>query len=121
MDNDLIEAVYRLPRKQKFNGWKLKTVLKEISYDFLPKHILERPKSGFHLPLAQWYTEELKDFVEEKLSEERLSKIPQLNTQEVRNIIDEHLNFKFDNSFKITCLLVFVEWHELFIQNFNEK
>jgi len=121
MDNELVEFVYKVPRKKKFNGKKLKSILKTIGYNYLPKELLKKPKEGFHLPLAIWYANELRSYLLEKLSKERLLKIPEINIEEVERILTEHLNYEFDNSFKITCLLVFIEWHELFIQNYKKE
>ena len=111
MDQELIALMSEIPLRTKFPKGKLKSLLKSICADYLPREILERPKSGFHVPLAEWYSGPLKDFIEEKLSIERVQKIPCLNYDYIRKVLDDHYRNVFDNSFKITNLIVFVEWY----------
>ena len=38
-----------------------KKILKDIAYDYLPKELLERPKTGFAVPMDQWLHGPLKE------------------------------------------------------------
>jgi len=115
MDKELLSIMARIPRKVKFKDNRLKGFLKHICGKYLPTHVLNRPKSGFHVPLAEWFKGPLREFVEEELSEKNIKTIPELQPKVVRKVIDDHMSRKFDNSFKIINLLVLVNWHKTFI------
>ena len=116
MDHKLVEYVSNLPRQKKFNNGKLKILIKNISKSYLPNNIINLPKSGFHVPFAEWFVLELKSFVYEKLSYKRVSKIPNLNYDKVINIVENHMKLVEDNSFKILSLIIFVEWYFKFVK-----
>ncbi len=54
LDNDLVAFCQRLPHRFKMRGRARKYLLKRVAERLLPRHILERKKKGFGIPLAQW-------------------------------------------------------------------
>ncbi|NUW66078.1 asparagine synthase (glutamine-hydrolyzing) [Vibrio coralliilyticus] len=115
MDQDLIELMARIPMKYKFDGRNQKALMKRVCRKFLPNEVLNRPKSGFHIPLAEWFAGPLREFVETNLSYDRVNNIQGLDFIFVKQVIDEHFSRRHDNSFKIVNLLVLVEWYHQFI------
>ena len=83
--------------------------------------ILNKPKSGFHLPLAEWFHDELRDFTLTKLSYDRVKKIDFIDYDKVHQILNDHHKLVEDNSFKISNLLVFVEWYSKFFNDINKS
>lgn len=115
MDHKLIELMANIPREVKFKDRQLKILMKRVCQNYLPPEILKRPKSGFHVPMAEWFTGPLKNFLAERLSPERIGAVPGLNIIAVRKIIDQHHARQFDNSFKLINLMVLVEWYRRFL------
>ena len=54
MDTDVMEYSFRIPQKFKYHHGCKKYILKEIAYDYLPKEMLDRPKTGFGVPINAW-------------------------------------------------------------------
>lgn len=54
LDVDVMEYSFRLPHSYKSRGGIQKAILKDIAYDYLPKELLDRKKSGFAVPLDKW-------------------------------------------------------------------
>lgn len=69
LDYRIIEFVSRLPSDMKIKNGDTKWLLKQITHKYLPKKIMERPKMGFGIPIEQWLKGELKDYLEEFLSD----------------------------------------------------
>lgn len=67
VDYRIVEFSQKVPFKYKYKNGSGKNILKEILYDYLPKEIFDRPKSGFAVPLKNWFRNELKDYVYEPL------------------------------------------------------
>ncbi len=57
LDRDVIEYAWSLPMEYKYDGTTTKRVLREVLYRYVPKHLLDRPKKGFSVPLERWLRE----------------------------------------------------------------
>ena len=74
LDHRLLEFAARLPLEYKYkNGAKIgKDILRDIVHEYVPKEIMERPKSGFSIPVLKWLRKDMYHLQEEYLSEEAL-------------------------------------------------
>ena len=54
LDNDVVDFCARLPHGYKYRAGTRKFLLKRAMRGVLPEAILNRPKKGFGIPLAQW-------------------------------------------------------------------
>lgn len=75
LDHRLLELTARLPLKYKYKaGAKVgKDILRDIVHEYVPKEMMERPKSGFSIPLLNWLRKDLYHLQEEYFSEEALN------------------------------------------------
>lgn len=69
LDHRIIEFSYRLPLNYKLAGGVGKKVLREVLYRHVPKHIVDRPKMGFSIPLGDWLKKELRPWAESLLDQ----------------------------------------------------
>ena len=58
LDLDLVNFVRRLPTRFKLHRGRTKYLLREAMRPFLPSWIIDRPKHGFAVPMAQWLRED---------------------------------------------------------------
>ncbi len=61
-----------LPLEYKLKGNKGKYILKKAVEPLLPKNILQRPKKGFGVPIAEWLKGRLNPLMHDLLAPERL-------------------------------------------------
>lgn len=61
LDKEVFEYSFRLPHEFKYQKGNKKRILKDITYDFIPRELLERPKTGFSVPLDKWLRGALKE------------------------------------------------------------
>ena len=61
MDTEVMEYSFRIPHKFKYCKGDKKHILKDIAYDYIPRELLERPKTGFGVPMDQWLRGPLKE------------------------------------------------------------
>ncbi len=52
LDHRVIEWAARLPDDYKYHNGEKKYTLKEIVHQYVPKDLLDRPKMGFAIPIA---------------------------------------------------------------------
>ena len=55
LDNDIIDFAHSLPLAYKQTLRHRKRVLKDVALRYLPAEIVHRRKSGFGVPLQQWF------------------------------------------------------------------
>lgn len=56
----------------------------------LPLNYTKLPKSGFGIPLDDWFREQLRGWIEQKLDMKKLEQEGMLNTAYVQEILEEH-------------------------------
>ena len=71
LDHPLIEFAATVPANIKFPGGKMKSMLKDVFKNEIPEKILNRrDKMGFPVPLKEWFSGPLKEFVYDIFSSE---------------------------------------------------
>jgi asparagine synthase (glutamine-hydrolysing) len=60
LDQDLVEWAMKLPLKWKLRKGQNKYLLRKLAYHYVPRKILDRPKQGFEVPIADWLRGPLK-------------------------------------------------------------
>ena len=73
LDHNIVEFALNLDQKFKINNGIQKYILKELTYDYIPKKIMERPKWGFSIPLEKWLKTELNYLIPKYLNEASFS------------------------------------------------
>ena len=118
LDHELLKFMASVPVAYKLKGFNTKTFLKKAFEGTLPNDVLYKKKQGFSIPLALWFRRELKDFVLEILSKERVERTGLLQYPAVQAMLNEHFSVKENHYRTIWSMIVFVLWHEA---NFNHS
>lgn len=61
LDTNVMEYAFSIPHEFKYHKGNKKRILKDITYEFVPKELLDRPKVGFAVPVDQWLRGTLKN------------------------------------------------------------
>jgi asparagine synthase (glutamine-hydrolysing) len=69
LDHRVIEFALNLSPHLKYRNGTTKYILKEILFKYIPRHLFDRPKQGFAIPLNLWLNNELRYLVDDYLSE----------------------------------------------------
>jgi asparagine synthase (glutamine-hydrolysing) len=112
LDQHIIEWVATLPTEYKYNNGQKKYMLKEIVHGHIDKEIMQRPKTGFAIPIGKWLYAELKDTVEYYLSPEMLRKHSILNEAEVTACRNAFYKGELQSLPKMWHVLMFQMWCE---------
>lgn len=112
LDRHLVELMARLPTHLKIRGNEKKYLLKQITHQYIPKHIMERPKMGFNLPLAQWLRDQLRPYLMVYLNPARLEKSGLFNVSFVVDLRDRLLRGEQVSVNQLWNILMFEMWRE---------
>jgi asparagine synthase (glutamine-hydrolysing) len=93
LDHRLVEWSWRVPSNYKFaaKGDRGKLLMRKVLYKHVPQSLIERPKSGFGMPLDSWLRGGLRDWAEAALDPKRIDDSGVLDSAVVRNIWEKHL------------------------------
>lgn len=61
LDKNVIEFSLGLPLEYKIRNGELKKILKDITHQYIPKELMDRPKQGFGVPIERWLRTELRE------------------------------------------------------------
>jgi asparagine synthase (glutamine-hydrolysing) len=117
LDHELVELSARIPAQLKLKGLTRKYILKCAAERWLPREIVHRRKAGFSAPIRAWLARDLRGLVEDLLSESNITKRGYFEYGYVRQLIDDNLSGREDNSLKVFQLLTLELWHRTFIDN----
>ncbi|MCC5859837.1 MAG: asparagine synthase (glutamine-hydrolyzing) [Ectothiorhodospiraceae bacterium] len=68
LDLPVLEQAWRVPQEFHTRNGASKAILREILYQYVPRHLIERPKMGFTVPIAAWIDGPLRDLIQDSVS-----------------------------------------------------
>ncbi|MFN8050224.1 MAG: asparagine synthase (glutamine-hydrolyzing) [Acidimicrobiales bacterium] len=108
LDRDIVEFAARLPRSMKLRDGTSKWLLREVLHRSVPPRMMDRPKSGFGLPIESWLRGELRGWAEERLFGSTVSEF--LATDEIRRRWDAHQSGRANHAYELWDVIMFAEW-----------
>jgi len=116
LDPNLVELANSLPFSFKLKGFTTKYILKKLMEDKLPGSIVYRKKKGFGIPLSRWLRNELKEFCDGLLSEEKIKNQGLFNYDYIARLKQEHFDENKNNRKKLWTLMAFMIWYEKYMK-----
>ena len=110
IDHKVIEFMTSIDSKWRIKDGQTKYLMKKILEGKIPDNIINKPKLGLNPPMGLWLKKDLKVFIDEYLSKERIEKRGLFNYEYIKQIIYEHETDKRDRSLYIWALIVLEEW-----------
>ena len=117
LDHRILEFAAQLPDEYKYQNGIKKRILREITHDYIPKELLDRPKMGFAIPIAKWLKNELRDHVEEYLNEDRIEKQGIFNWEFITKLKMDFYKGRKEYDSKLWYFLMFQMWYERWMEN----
>ena len=121
LDRDLAEfAAWHVPPQLKVHGNLRPTgkyILRRALRDLLPKEVVNRPKAGFAAPLDHWLAHDLREMVDDLLSERRIRERGYFEAPAVRRLVEDQRRGRHDFSLHVWLFLTFELWQQTFLDH----
>ena len=111
LDHRVVEFAWRIPPERRVRAGDGKWALRQVLYRHLPSAMVDRPKMGFGVPIGEWLRGPLRDWAEDLLDRDRVTREGVLDPDIVRQAWEEHLAGTRNWQYPIWNVLMFQAWH----------
>jgi len=115
LDRDLVAFAVSVRPALKQRGATGKWIFKKAMEPLLPREIIYRPKTGFGAPLRRWLQQDLREYVNDLLSEKTLKSRGLFDPQAVKELAALDRCGKIDAAYPIFSLMCIELWARIFI------
>ncbi|MEM8897148.1 MAG: asparagine synthase (glutamine-hydrolyzing) [Bacteroidota bacterium] len=112
LDHKVAELSFKIPTSFKLRGDDKKYILKKAMAKYLPESVVSHRKQGFSVPLKQWFKDDLKAYVHDKLVNPNPLLSEFINQDYVAKIVEDHNSGMRDLNNKIWSLIFLNAWLE---------
>lgn len=112
LDHKIIEWAAKLPLGWKMRGGTNKYLLRKLAYRYIPQEILDRPKMGFSIPMAQWLRGGLREWGESLLRDDMALSALELDAAAVRKLWALHQSNKLQAHTALWSVLVLLQFYK---------
>ncbi len=110
LDHHLLELAAEIPADTKLPGGRLKGLLKDAFREALPPEHLEKPKTGFGIPLQEWFRGPWADFTREHLVAEGARIQRWLEPAPLARALEDHVAGRIGFGYQLWSLLMLELW-----------
>jgi asparagine synthase (glutamine-hydrolysing) len=110
LDHRLVEFAWRLPRSELIASGRTKMPLRRVLSKHVPDDLINRPKSGFAIPIADWLRGPLRDWADDLLSTNALSESGLLEPAPIRAAWETHLSGRRNLQNQLWAVLMYQLW-----------
>jgi asparagine synthase (glutamine-hydrolysing) len=111
LDHELMELAASLPSRLKAGRGQRKRILRSALRGWVPDEVLDAPKRGFELPVAQWFRGDLREYAHDMLLDPVATARGWCRERSVRQLLDEHSTGARDHGRGIWTLLMLELWY----------
>ena len=119
LDRELAEfAAWNIPPSLKLKGFlrpTTKHIFREAMRDILPAEVLRQPKAGFAAPVDYWLAHDLREMVDDLLSDTNIRQRGLFRPEAVRRFVNEQRSGAEDWSMQIWQFLTLEHWMRIFL------
>ncbi len=110
LDHSVVEFAWTLPRNLRIRDGVGKWILRQVLYRHVPRELIERPKAGFAVPLAQWLRGPLREWAEDLLNPATLAAQGYFNPAPILSCWQQHLSGRANWQYPLWGILMFQQW-----------
>jgi len=111
LDHRIVEYMARIPQQIKYKNGQGKYLLRQILYKYIPQEMVDKPKSGFAMPLNEWLRGDLrflvKKYLDVKVLDDEIFDVDYVLTLKQDLLLGKYVNIN-----QIWYIIMFQMWRE---------
>lgn len=115
LERSLAEFALRLPATMRIHAGRGKHLLRNVARRWLPASVLDKPKQGFAVPIADWFRGPLRTLMHDTLAGQALRERGLVNPDAAARLLTEHLDGRADHSEPLWQILCLELWAQRFM------
>lgn len=115
LDANLTSYVMALPSRLKVRGTQKKWILRKALRGTVPDWVLDAPKAGFSVPVANWLRGPLVDYMKSLLLDESTLNWGVFDRGALESCINDHVSRSRNNGLLLYKLIQLVIWRNLYL------
>jgi asparagine synthase (glutamine-hydrolysing) len=115
LDHSIVEFAASIPTRLKIRNCTGKQIFRETVQNLLPEKILQKPKTGFAMPVSRWLRRDSGNLLRHTLLDDVAAKRGLFNLGAVNRMIDHHVAGARDWGNRLWALLILELWFRRFI------
>ena len=112
LNKEIWNFTSQLPEDFLIKSWDKKHILKESFKKYFPKDFLDKSKKGFEVPVGDWLRANLKNELLSYIDKSFIEKQNVFYFETVSNLVNNHLQGKIDNTFRVWTFYCFQKWYK---------
>jgi asparagine synthase (glutamine-hydrolysing) len=112
LDHRLVEFAFRLPLSLRRGTLGSKHLLRSVLYRHVPRSMVDRPKMGFGIPLAEWLRGEMQCLIDDYLNPTAVRQSGMLDPATVASVVHAFVRGDDHALNRVWTLLAFQMWNE---------
>jgi asparagine synthase (glutamine-hydrolysing) len=117
LDKDVVAFAARIPPGMKVRDGRGKWLVRQVLYQHVPRNLVDRPKTGFGIPIDDWLRGALKSWASDLLSPARLRAQNLFNADRVAARMSEHMSGRQNHGYWLWNVLMAQGWHDEWCTN----
>jgi asparagine synthase (glutamine-hydrolysing) len=110
LDHRVAEVAARIPMSMKIRDRRGKFILRRLLESHLPTRLIDRPKSGFAVPVGRWIKGPLRAWAEDLLDQRSIREAGWFDPAIVGSRWTDHLSGRRDSTVALWSILQFQAW-----------
>ena len=111
LDKDVVEFATKIPSHMKVRDGRGKWLVRQVLYKHVPADLVDRPKTGFSIPIDDWLRGPLKPWVSDLLSPASLQTQNLFNAKRVTTRMTEHMSGRRNHGYWLWNVLMAQAWY----------
>ena len=115
LDHEVLELGISLPDSLRLEGRRGKVALRRAFADLIPAELTARGKTGFGIPLGDWFRGPLRELAGDVLLGHGPGPESSCSPSVVKRLLAEHVSGERDHGHRLWCLLVLELWQRAWL------
>lgn len=115
LDYRIVEFAAMLPTAWKCDSTGGKLLVRDMANQLLPKEIIQKPKSGFAIPVGEWFRGALNDWFKNIVFSPELERRKIYDTPKLKRMVDDHCARRQNWHHRLYAVVMLELWFREFI------